>query len=176
MVLVVPEEDGGQAQGAFTQLLRIGYEQVDGYLDGGVRAWQSTGRTARSYPVADVDDLRRADTTNAPPLVLDVRQPEEWAHGVIPGSLRLFVGDLPGRVDDLPRDKEVWTICRSGHRAAIAASLLDRAGRQVRLVARGGVEGWFTLSPATDELPSSERLTLPLTVRGDLGIRSSAQR
>jgi hydroxyacylglutathione hydrolase len=176
IVLVVPEDDGGQGQEAFTQLLRIGYDQVDGYLDGGLRAWQSTGRTARSYPVADVDDLRRADMTNAPPLVLDVRQPEEWAHGVIPGSLRLFVGDLPGRVDDLPRDREVWTICRSGHRAAIAASLLDRADRQVRLVARGGVEGWFALSPTTDELPSSERLTLPLTVGGDPGKGRFAQR
>jgi glyoxylase-like metal-dependent hydrolase (beta-lactamase superfamily II) len=61
-------------------------------------------------------------------------------------------------------------------RAAIAASLLDRADRQVRLVARGGVEGWFALSPTTDELPSSERLTLPLTVGGDLGKGRFAQR
>lgn len=157
IVLVLSGEDGGQGQEALTQLLRIGYDQVDGYLDGGVRAWRSTGRTVRSYPVADVDELRRADATNAPPLVLDVRQPEEWAHGVIPASLRLFVGDLPGRVDDLPRDREVWTICRSGHRAAIAASLLDRAGRQVRLVARGGVEQWHALSPATDEVPHAAR-------------------
>jgi hydroxyacylglutathione hydrolase len=157
IVLVLPEEDGGQGQDALTQLLRIGYDQVDGYLDGGIRAWWSTGRTARSYPVADVDDLCRADATNAPPLVLDVRQPSEWAQGVIPGSLRLFVGDLPGRVDDLPRDREVWTICRSGHRAAIAASLLDRAGRQVRLVARGGAERWHPLSAATDEVPHVAR-------------------
>jgi rhodanese-related sulfurtransferase len=89
--------------------------------------------------------------------VLDVRQPGEWAQGLIPGSLRLFIGDLPERVDQLPRDREIWTICRSGHRAAIAASLLDRGGRQVRLVAHGGVERWLALSPATDEVPHAAR-------------------
>jgi hydroxyacylglutathione hydrolase len=149
LVLVVAEQDGGQAPEARTHLFRIGYDQVDGYLDGGVRAWRSTGRPARSYLVADIDDLRRADASDAPPLVLDVRQPEEWAQGVIPGSLRLFVGDLPEGVDQLPRDREIWTICRSGHRAAIAASLLDRTGRQARLVAREGVDRWLALSTAS---------------------------
>jgi hydroxyacylglutathione hydrolase len=157
LVLVLPEEDDGQAQEARTQLLRIGYDQVDGYLAGGVEAWRSTGRPTRSYPVADVDDLRRAESSDAPPLVLDVRQPEEWAQGVMPGSLRLFVGDLPERVDQLPKDQEIWAICRSGHRAAIAASLLDRTGRQVRLVARDGVARWLALSPTTDEAPHAAR-------------------
>jgi hydroxyacylglutathione hydrolase len=142
IVLVVPEGDDRQDQDALTQLLRIGCERVEGYLAGGVPAWLATGRTARSYLAAEVDDLRRASATDAPPVVLDVRQPSEWAQGVIPGSVQLFVGDLPGLVDELPKDREIWTICRSGYRAAIAASLLDRAGNRVRLVAREGVERW----------------------------------
>jgi hydroxyacylglutathione hydrolase len=84
-------------------------------------------------------------------LVLDIRQPSEWAQGVIPGSVQLFVGDLPGRVDALPKDREIWIICRSGYRAAIAASLLDAAGNRVRPVVREGVERWLTPSPASDE-------------------------
>ena len=75
----------------------------------------------------------------------------------MPGSLRLFVGDLPERVDQLPKGREIWTICRSGHRAAIAASLLDRTGRQVRLVARDGVARWLAFSPTTDEVPHAAR-------------------
>jgi hydroxyacylglutathione hydrolase len=142
IVLVVPEGGDRHGQEALTQLFRIGYERVEGYLAGGVQAWLATGRTARFYPVAEVDDLRRASATDAPPLVLDVRQPSEWAQGVIPGSVHLFVGDLPGLVDELPKDREIWTICRSGYRAAIAASLLDAAGNRVRLVAREGVERW----------------------------------
>jgi rhodanese-related sulfurtransferase len=75
--------------------------------------------------------------------VLDVRQPLEWATGSVPGSLQVHLGDLPARLDRIPRDREVWTACASGHRASIAASLLDRAGVPVRLVARGGVPEWL---------------------------------
>jgi hydroxyacylglutathione hydrolase len=151
IVLVVPEGGDRYGQDALTQLLRIGYERVEGYLAGGIPAWLATGRTAKSYPVAEVEDLRRASATEAPPLVLDIRQPSEWAQGVIPGSVQLFVGDLPGRVDALPKDREIWIICRSGYRAAIAASLLDAAGNRVRPVVREGVERWLTPSPASDE-------------------------
>jgi glyoxylase-like metal-dependent hydrolase (beta-lactamase superfamily II)/rhodanese-related sulfurtransferase len=157
IVLIVAEPADVSGQEALTQLLRIGYERVEGYLAGGIRAWLSAGRAAMSYPAADVNDLRRASATEAHPLILDVCQPSEWAQGVIPGSVQLFLGDLPGRVDELPTDREIWTICRSGHRAAIAASLLDRAGRQVRLVAQEGVERWRALSPATDEVPYAAR-------------------
>ena len=155
IVLVVPEGGDRYGQDALTQLLRIGYERVGGYLAGGIPAWLATGRTARSYLAAEVDDLRRASATDAPPMVLDVRQPSEWAQGVIPGSVQLFVGDLPGRVDELPKDREIWIICRSGYRAAIAASLLDAAGNRVRPVVREGVERWLTPSPASDEAQSA---------------------
>jgi hydroxyacylglutathione hydrolase len=144
IVLILPEPVHQAGREALRQLLRIGYERVEGYLAGGIEAWQSTARAARSYPVAAVDDLRRARACREPLLVLDVRQPQEWTEGVIPGSLQLFLGDLPGRLEELPKDQEVWTICASGHRAAIAASLLARAGIQVRLVARDGVGRWLT--------------------------------
>jgi hydroxyacylglutathione hydrolase len=157
IVLVVPEAGERHGQEALTQLFRIGYEQVEGYLAGGVQAWLATGRTVKSYPVTDVDDLRRASTTDAPPLVLDVRQPNERTQGVIPGSVQLFVGDLPERVDELPKDREIWAICRSGYRAAIAASLLDASGNRVRLVAHEGVERWLAPSPASVEVQPAAR-------------------
>jgi hydroxyacylglutathione hydrolase len=144
IALVLPESVLHTGREALTQLLRIGYERVEGYLAGGIQAWRSTGRAAQSYPVADVDDLRRAHASGERPFILDVRQPQEWTMGVIPGSVQLFVGDLPGRLDELPKHEEVWTICASGHRAAIAASLVARAGIRVRLVAREGVGRWLT--------------------------------
>jgi rhodanese-related sulfurtransferase len=111
IVLVVPDGGGRHGQEALTQLLRIGYERVE---------------------------------------------------GVIPGSVQRFVGDLPGRVDELPKDRDIRVICRSGHRAAIAASLLDRAGSRVRLVAHEGVEQWLALSPASDEVrPAARRCGCP---------------
>lgn len=58
---------------------------------------------------------------------------------MIAGSLRVFLGELPSRLDELPRDRRNRTICRSGQRAALAASLLDRARIPAGLIAREGV-------------------------------------
>jgi glyoxylase-like metal-dependent hydrolase (beta-lactamase superfamily II)/rhodanese-related sulfurtransferase len=143
VVLLLPEPGPEALPEAVTQLIRIGYERIVGYAQGGIDAWQSHGRPVRSYPTAGVDDLCHAYLGGRPLRVLDVRQPLEWDTGSVPGSLRIHLGDLPARLGDVPRDREVWTACASGHRASIAASLLDRAGIPVRLVARGGVPEWL---------------------------------
>jgi rhodanese-related sulfurtransferase len=75
-------------------------------------------------------------------LVLDVRQEFEWAWDVVTGSRTLFVADLPRQLGTIPRDRPAWVICSNGHRASIAASLLDREGIPVRLVGAGSVAEW----------------------------------
>ncbi len=141
LVLVLPDESAQHEP--MTQLLRIGYDRVAGYLAGGMGAWKAASFPVRSYPVAEIDDLCRACLAGQPMKILDVRQQREWDQGHIPDkSMHLFVGDLPQRLNELPRDTELWTICASGYRASTAASLLDRAGLRVRLVARGGVPEW----------------------------------
>lgn len=139
IVLVLPDPAEEPAVEAATQLLRIGWTRLHGYLDGGIDAW--SGRLS-SYPAATAGELRLAMDRADGLLVLDVRQQLEWDWGVIPGSRRVFLADLPASLDALPRDRPIWVICSNGHRAAIAASLLDRAGVPVRLVAEGGVGEW----------------------------------
>lgn len=141
VVLLLP--DASAWEEPVTQLLRIGYDEVAGMLAGGINSWISAGMAVSSYPVASIDDLCRSCLEGQAMTILDVRQRAEWERGHIPEKSRhLFVGDLPAHLDDLPGQNDFWTICASGHRAAIAASLLDRAGRRVRLVARGGVPEW----------------------------------
>ena len=126
-----------------TQLLRIGYDHVAGYLAGGMDAWRSAGYPVTSYPVAEIDDLCQACLNGQAMKILDVRQQREWDQGHIPEkSLHVFVGDLSERLNELPRHTELWAICASGYRASTAASILDRAGFRVRLVARAGVPEW----------------------------------
>ena len=147
LVLILPQPSGPALDEARTQLFRVGYERIEGWLDGGVEAWEGSGRSVSTYPVADVEDLCRAYRSGSPPAVLDVRQRAEWDAGHIPGSRHVFVGDLTGRTGEAPRGEEVWVICASGHRASIAASMLDGAGLPVRLVAGGGVSDWLRGCP-----------------------------
>ncbi|MGH3656099.1 MAG: MBL fold metallo-hydrolase [Micromonosporaceae bacterium] len=65
-----------------------------------------------------------------PDVVLDVRMSNEWRDGHLDGAVHLPLPDLPDRLDAVPPGA-VWVHCSSGYRAAIAASLLQRAGRQV---------------------------------------------
>ena len=143
LVFVLPEPIKESVPEAVSQLIRIGYERIEGYLAGGMESWCTSGRQVRSYLTAGVDDLCQAYVTGQPIQILDVRQQKEWEAGHVPDSLHLFVGDLPQQLDRVPREKEVWTVCASGHRASLAASLLDRAGIPVRVVSQGGIPEWL---------------------------------
>lgn len=142
LALVLPEPTDATRAEAATQLIRIGWDRIIGYLDGGIDAWTSTGHPIRSYPTASVGDLCAAMRAGQPLHVLDVRQELEWAWGGVPGSQQTFLADLPEHLDELPRDGSTWVICSNGHRASIAASLLDRSGIPVRLIGEGGVGEW----------------------------------
>jgi glyoxylase-like metal-dependent hydrolase (beta-lactamase superfamily II)/rhodanese-related sulfurtransferase len=142
LVLVLPDPVDSSLEEAVTQLIRIGWDKLVGYLDGGIEAWAASGRALHSYPIASVTDLCDAMVGGEHLRVLDVRQELEWAWGTIPGSQTLFVADVPARLDDLPRDRPTWVICSNGHRASIAASLLDGVGVPVRLVGAGSVAEW----------------------------------
>ncbi len=137
-LLVLPEVEGAAADAA-TQLLRIGWPMPEGVLEGGVEAWAAAGLETRSYATAGAQELCDALSADSPPLVLDVRQPLEWTWGTIPGSTTMFVSDLPGREAEVGTDRPVYIVCSNGHRAAIAASLLDRTGHEPVLVGEGGV-------------------------------------
>lgn len=154
IVLVCAGKDPAGVE-AMTQLLRIGYDRIAGTLDGGVVAWAAAGRTTRSYPTASIGELHDAWTASrtggARVPVIDVRQAEEWRTTPgVPDAQRIFVGDLGGRTDEVAAvgretGGEIWVYCASGYRASLAASLLDRAGVAVRLVASGGAADWTAL-------------------------------
>jgi hydroxyacylglutathione hydrolase len=143
LVLVLPEPEDEALEEALTQLLRIGYERVTGYLAGGIDAWRAAGRSTGSYPVAGLEELCRAYRAGRATNVIDVRQDVEWNKASIPGSRHLFVGDLPDHLDEVPRDGEAWVICATGQRSSIAASVMDRAGISVRLVDGTGVNDFL---------------------------------
>lgn len=148
---LVVDDPADEAEAA-TELLRIGFDHVLGHLGGGVAAWAAAGAATGSYATVSLEELRAqaSGEGEGPVRILDVRQPSEWQAGSVPGSRRIFVADLPAELEALDRSAP-WTVtCRSGARAAIAASILDAAGIPVRAVLRGGVP-WL---PAAELVPA----------------------
>jgi hydroxyacylglutathione hydrolase len=131
---------------AIRQALRIGAEgRILGHVRGGFGAWAEGGGSLQSTGRLNVDELARQIDRTAPddrPLVIDVRQANEYESGHIPGSVHISAGSLPDRLDELPRDHPIVTICAAGLRAGVAASVLRSAGfADVSWVAQG-VPAW----------------------------------
>jgi rhodanese-related sulfurtransferase len=74
-------------------------------------------------------------------FLLDVREDDEWTAGHAPDAVHVRLGDLGARAAELPRDREVYVICRSGTRSAYAAQALAGGGMNAINVA-DGMTGW----------------------------------
>lgn len=125
-----------------THLIRVGFDDVRGYLEGGIDAWENAGYPLNTLTPISVHELQRKRQEGGRLTVLDVRTEGEWAAGHIDGAVHVHGGTLQERFAEVPRDRPVAVYCDSGYRASIAASLLKRNGfGQVRNVP-GSWKAW----------------------------------
>lgn len=97
-------------------------------------------RGGADAPSVDPLEARRRQAAGA--LVIDVREPEEWAAGHVSGAVHLPMGQLPTRLGEIPRDREVLLICRSGNRSGQAQRLLRAQGYANAINVAGGTTAW----------------------------------
>jgi rhodanese-related sulfurtransferase len=87
----------------------------------------------------DVEALERRPPEAA---VLDVREPEEYAHGHVPGAISLPQAELASRLDEVPRDRPILTLCERGIRSFRAAQFLLQMGFEQVASVQGGTATW----------------------------------
>jgi rhodanese-related sulfurtransferase len=102
-------------------------------------AGQATQETDMNQPVA-VPEVLSTDVP-AGAFLLDVREDDEWAAGHAPDAVHVRLGELGARVTELPQDRDVYVICRSGTRSAYASQALVGGGLKAINVA-DGMTGW----------------------------------
>ena len=145
--IVVIAEEGGEEE-AVMRLGRIGFDNVAGYLAGGMNALATRDdlveRTERITAPALAEWLagKRPDA-GAAPIVVDVRSEAEHAGGHIVGSLNIPLTHLDERIGEIPSGKPVAVHCEGGYRSAIAASLLQKLGRAHVHDMVGGYKAWL---------------------------------
>jgi rhodanese-related sulfurtransferase len=89
-----------------------------------------------------IDAVGAADLIEARSVaVIDVRQNAEWKRGHIPGATHIPLTQLSRRLDEVPQGTTIVTVCKAGHRSALAARTLTRHGHDV-LNLRGGMNAW----------------------------------
>ena len=138
--LVVVATDEDETTQAMQKLRSVGIHDISGYvLGGGSEGLQLVSLDA-------LDEILEAGAE-----LIDVREKDERDSGYIAGSRNIPYRLLALGEADLPNDRPLITICESGPRAAIAASILAARGYDARAVAEGGVDAWREAGKPTVE-------------------------
>lgn len=137
---------------AVRNLVRLGYDNVRGYHAGGFSAWSRVGLPHSQVAAIPVQDL--AGRVGRESLfLLDVRDIRNRAgQGEIPGSHHIYIGELPGRLGEVPEDRPVVVYCDAGFKGSLATSILSAAGYTRVSNLLGGFSGWkaagYRIAPA----------------------------
>jgi glyoxylase-like metal-dependent hydrolase (beta-lactamase superfamily II)/rhodanese-related sulfurtransferase len=124
------------------ELHRIGYDNILGYLSGGIQAWVYSGRAVDSLAIDSAQVLQNVQDEGKKISLIDVRTPVEWENGRIPGAKHIPLVDILDGKFDLDEDTHHLLYCAAGYRANIAASYLQKHGYwDVRSLA-GGYIAW----------------------------------
>ncbi len=91
---------------------------------------------------AEISVAQAAEKRDQGAFILDVRQPEDWQQFHIPGATLIPLGELPNRLNEVPKNKEIVVVCRTGHRSAQGRDILLNAGFPRVTSMAGGVTQW----------------------------------
>lgn len=129
------------AQTATRYLARIGFDRVEGYLCGGFETWQNRGLPIGHIGAISVDALKAMHDAGQIHIV-DVREPDEWAEGIVDGAEPIFFGSLKDHLPAIPKDAPIASMCSIGHRGSMGASILRNAGFTNVYNVLGGMMAW----------------------------------
>lgn len=102
-----------------------------------------TDTSMNSMTVTELKTLRDAGDNH---FLLDVRQPDEWEQAHIEGAVLIPLGDLPERVNEVPRDQKLIVHCKAGGRSARAVAWLNEQGFENVWNVEGGMDAWSQLT------------------------------
>jgi len=96
----------------------------------------------KPIPQMETSELRRRLHNGEQVYMIDVREDEEVAAGMINGAKHIPMGEIPARLDEIPRNEEVVIICRSGGRSQHVCEYLNHQGIHNVINLKGGMLQW----------------------------------
>jgi hydroxyacylglutathione hydrolase len=123
-------------------LVRIGYDKIEGYLVPSIVSWYKSNLPLERLDMMTMPEFKQRIDVDDDWMILDVRSRDEWEEGHIDGSKNIYVGLLNDRVEDLPKDKKIAVVCKTGTRSSFASSILQRSGYVTLTNILGGMDAW----------------------------------
>ncbi|MCW3085711.1 MAG: putative protein yrkH [Bacteroidetes bacterium] len=120
--------DAGKETEAVLRLARVGYENVNGYLNGGIAAWIAAGKKVDTVESISANNLAARINSNPELNVLDVRKPGEIEGGMVAGAQHICLSKLKKELHTLDQSQHYFVHCAGGYRSMMAASIMKRNG------------------------------------------------
>lgn len=140
LLLVVTDKERYDAM--CTELHRIGYDNIYGYLSGGIASWLFSGRPVEKLSQLSVQELKSKLDSGTLKHLIDVRTRAEWDHGHIQNATLIPLVEILDKPLDLPKEEELVVNCGTGYRANIVASYLQQNGYTHVYSVAGGTFAW----------------------------------
>ncbi len=120
----------GQEAETIVRLARVGFDKVQGYLEGGFEGWKAAGEKIDMIISVDADELAMDIPHDENLVVVDVRKPAEYADGHIKDAINVTLSDMtdPGALADMDDHLNLYVHCAGGYRSVIACSIMKREG------------------------------------------------
>ena len=124
IILLAPE---GREEEAITRLSRVGFDNIKGYLKGGIKSWIELNKKTNSIANIKAQDFMSLNS-KFDINILDVRSQNEYLNGSVDGSLNIPLINLTDSLDKLNSNKRSYIFCKGGYRSMIASSILNLKG------------------------------------------------
>ena len=140
--LITESESDDAVKAVFNDLVKIGLTRVAGFFQSNVlHDWKSKRGEPEQVPQLDSSQLHEM-LGRKEIQVVDVRSPDEWSRGHLPGAIHIPLAALPERVGELDASVPIVLHCKGGGRSSIATSFLQSKGIAGVSNLAGGYEGW----------------------------------
>lgn len=140
---ITETQDKDQLNKLYLDLRRMGYSEDIGFLIGGMDTWYTNGKEVESIGTIHPKELQ--DKLDKDSIILDVRKEDELEdEPPIYNSVNIPLQELLERIEELSKDKIIYTVCSSGNRATVAAGLLKKENGNP-IVLLGGIQGWNSI-------------------------------
>lgn len=124
IILLAPK---GREEEAITRLSRVGFDNIKGYLDGGIKSWIESNKKTNS-----IENIKAQDFISLNSKfdldVLDVRSQNEYLNGSVNGSLNIPLINLTENLKKVKPNSKSYVYCKGGYRSMIASSILNSKG------------------------------------------------
>jgi hydroxyacylglutathione hydrolase len=140
--IILVASDPARVGEASRALIRVGLDEITGYVDGGMQAWAERGYRLARTPAFAPGEVAARLKADGRLRVLDVRTDDEWKSGHICDAVHVMGGLLPERATEFASGPPIAVVCGTGYRSTVAASVLERAGAREVINVAGGMNAW----------------------------------